>query len=173
MKNMNMKKAMMLALVLLAFAPMSSQAFEWEWDTKYLGEIHAGYNTSNTINGINTYTGAAIFGTLHGVQLNKYASIALGADVNMLTHYYKNQELRWKMATFVDMRGYYPVTKKFSPFLNLAVGATFFVHPAPDDADFYCKFGPGFRYKHLDFSCGLQHVAKDINHFFVKLGLFF
>lgn len=172
MKN-GKKKIMIPLLVTLFQMPMSLHAFNWEWDTKYLGEVHAGYNTTNKVNGVNTYTGAAIFGTLQGVQLNKYASVAFGADVNMLTHYYKNQDIRWKMATFIDMRGYFPVTEKFSPFLNLALGATFYVHPAPTSADFYCEFGPGFRYKHLDFSCGLQHVAKKINHFYAKIGIFF
>lgn len=168
-----MKKVKMLAFALLAFTPMTLFASDREWDTKYLGEIHAGYNTSNKSNGFKTYTAAAIFGTLQGVQLNKYASIALGVDVNMMTHYFSGQDLRWKMATFVDMRCYYPVKEKFSPFINLAVGADFFVHPKPNDADFYCEFGPGFRYKHLDFSCGLQHTAKKTNHFVAKIGIFF
>ena len=171
--KMNMKKAKMLVLSLLAFAPITSHAFDWEWDTKYMGEVHAGYNTSCKVGGGKTYSAAVILGTLQGVQLNKYASAGIGVDAWMLTHYYSGQGMRFGMATFVDMRGYYPVKEKFSPFLDLALGADFNLKPSGGGAAFYCEFGPGFRYKQLDFSCGLQHTGKKYNHFYAKIGLFF
>jgi len=171
--KMNMKKAKLLALTLLVFVPVASHALDGEGNTKYLGDIHAGYNTSCKVGGVETYSAAAILGTLQGVQINKYLSAGIGVDAWMLTHYYSGQGLRFGMATFVDLRGYYPVKKNFSPFIDLGLGADFTLKPSPNGASFYCEVGPGFRYKHLGFSCGLQHTAKKNHHFYAKLGIFF
>ncbi len=140
---------------------------KWEWDPKYMGVTHFLYNTSAK----KSYTQTIGVGTLQGVQLSQYTSVALGIDIDMHTHHYKGQDLPWLMATYVNMRGYYPLKDNFTPFLGLSIGADFYIHPKPNGANFYCEFGPGFHYKKLDFNFGLQHTVKKLNHFYTKIGI--
>lgn len=164
-----------MTLVLLIPGLTKATDFEWTWNPKYMGEIHAGYKTTTFLYGKDWYTGSAMLGTLQGVSINKYLSVALGIDANMLTHYYKGQGLRFKMNTYVDMRAYYPVTNIFSVFLDLGLGATFDVKPSPNEASFFCEFGPGVKYKNWGLSFGLQNhgTGKGTSSFFVKAGYYF
>ncbi len=167
-----MKK--ILAALAIAFLPVLANADGWEWTPKYYGELHVGYGTSSHVAGRNTYIGRAMLGTLQGVELNKYAQVGVGVDGVMLTHYYRGKGLRFAVTAYTDLRGFYPVSDTFAPFLDLGLGASVDVKPS-GGASFFCQFGPGFRYRKFNFSCGLQSVGtgKGANTFYVKTGLYF
>lgn len=150
----------------------------WEWKPKYMGEMHLGYGTTADLMGRDAYVGRVMLGTLQGAQINEYLSIAAGIDAVMMTHYYKGQDLRFAMNTYIDMRGYYPVTDKFSPFLDLAFGCGLDVHPwdSNNRPYFLCQFGPGLKYRKFVLSCGLQQLGvgdTGFSTFYVKVGLRF
>ncbi len=169
-----MKKLLFtMALAALPFVAKAGVP-AWEMNPHYVGGMHVGYGTSSKYSGVKTYTGRVMLGTFHGVKFNDYLETALGVDGHMLTHYYKNQSLRWDMTAYAQIRGFYPVTSDFAPMLHMAYGAAISLKPS-NGSNFYCEFGPGFRYKKLNFSCGLQHYGsgKGTNHFFVKTGFYF
>lgn len=167
-----------LGLMILGAIPFkgAAEGFQWEMTPKYVGEIHAGYKTTTKIGSMDTYTGMAELGTLQGVSLNKYLDLALGVDAFMMTHYYPNCDLRFGMQVFFDMRPAYPITDRFKVFLDLGLGGFFGVHSEPEIGNgFFCQFGPGFRYRKLNLSLGLQDygAAKGTTAFYAKLGLYF
>ena len=171
MDTLKLKKACLLVLVCF---PFWANAIEFEFNPKYVGELHLGYTTTKKVNGYNTYTAYGSFGTLQGCSINQYLEVSLGVDAAMYTHYYRGQGLRFAMLTYADMRGFYPVTEKFSPFINLALGGGFMVRPF-GGGNFYCEFGPGIKYRKFNLSCGLANIGtgKGTSHFFVKTGLYF
>lgn len=155
-----MKKIFLLLLLIGCTATIGqAQQRKWEWTPKYAGDIHAGYGTTSKPNGANKYTGRALLGTLQGASLNDYLQVGIGVDAIMYTHYYKGQGLRFALTTYADFRGYYPVTEKFSPFIDLGLGAYVGLKPS-NGAEFYCQFGPGIKYKKWFLSMGLQHIGK-------------
>lgn len=171
---------MLFALVvsLLGSLPLSgsAQGFKWEMSPKYVGEIHAGYKTTTKVSGTDTYSGMVELGTLQGVSLNQYLDLAVGVDALMMTHYYPGRDLRFGMNVYFDMRPAYPVNDKFKVFLDLGLGGAFGVHSDPDwDSGFFCQFGPGFRYRKLNMSLGMQSfgTGKGSTGFYAKLGLYF
>lgn len=173
-------KQLLLALVvgLGTILPFTSSAknFKWEMSPKYVGELHAGYKTSTEVYGMNTYTGMVELGTLQGVSLNQYLDLAIGIDALMMTHYYPDCDLRFGMFTYFDMRPSYPVNDRFKVFLDLGLGGYFNIKSTPDlGSGFFCQFGPGFRYRKINLSCGLQSLGtgKGAVGFFAKLGLYF
>lgn len=172
---------MLLALVagILGLLPLtgSAQSFQWEMSPKYVGEIHTGYKTTTKVSGFDTYSGMVALGTLQGVSLNRYLDLAVGVDALMLTHYYKNHDLRFGMNVYFDMRPAFPITDKFKVFLDLGLGGFFGVHSEPYElgSGFFCQFGPGFRYRKLNLSMGLQSIGsgQGATAFYAKLGLYF
>lgn len=176
MKTSSLLKAFVAGVVLSLPFSGSAQGFKWEMNPKYIGEIHAGYKTTTKTSGMNTYTGMAELGTLQGVSLNQYLDLALGVDAFMLTHYYSGCGLRFGMATYFDMRPSYPVNERFKVFLDLGLGGYFGVHSKPEiGSGFFCQFGPGFRYRKLNMSLGLQNfgTGNGTTGFYAKLGLYF
>lgn len=160
-------------LCLLMPSVASAKKFKWTMNPEYSGEVHIGYGSPSS--NANAYMGRIEVGTVQGLKLNEYATIGLGVDVNMLTHYYKGQDLRWGMNTYFDMRGFYPLNKDFSCFLDLGLGAYFNIHPSTGGAAFFCEFGPGVKYKQYALSLGLQNIdtGKGTSTFFIKAGYHF
>lgn len=171
---------MLFALVvgIVGFLPQigSAQSFKWEMSPKYVGEIHAGYKTTTKVSGYDTYSGMVELGTLQGVSLNQYLDLAVGVDAFMMTHYYRGNDLRFGMDVYFDIRPAYPVSDRFKVFLDLGLGGFFGVHSKPAMGNgFFCQFGPGFRYRKLNMSLGLQNfgTGNGTTAFYAKLGLYF
>lgn len=167
-----------LAVGLIGFLPQlgSAQVFNWELSPKYFGEIHTGYKTTTTVSGYNLYSGMVELGTLQGVSLNQYLDLAIGVDAFMMTHYYKGNDMRFGANVYFDMRPAYPINEQFKVFLDLGLGGFFNIHSKPDMGNgFFCQFGPGFRYRKLNLSLGLQSfgTGNGSTGFFTKLGLYF
>ena len=170
-------KMMLIAIAMLLPSLASADVPAWEWGPKYMGEMHLGYGTSRKQNGYKAYCGRVMLGTLQGVQISNYLSAAVGVDAVMFTHYYKGQDMRFNMDVYLDLRGYYPLSDGFAPFLDLGLGTFFNVHPWNDGKTaFFCQFGPGFRYRKFNFSCGLQQHdtgPTGLTTFYTKVGLYF
>lgn len=171
----NLKSLLLAIAVLIPVAASAIEPFEWKWEPAYTGEIHIGYGTTASVHGVNTYSGRTMLGTLQGVRINKYAEAAIGLDAVMLTHYYKGKGLRFAIDSYINMRFYCPVTRDFSPFINLALGGYGSVKPAAKEGSFYCEFGPGVRYRKFNLSLGLNSIGTGSGScsFFVKTGLYF
>lgn len=177
--TMKFKKLLQIAALAIAgLLPMAAEAqgFEWSMSPKYVGELHIGYKTTSKVSGMDTYSAWAELGTLQGVSFNQYLDVALGVDAIMLTHYYHGRGLRFGMKTYADFRPAYPITDSFKVFLDLGLGAVFNIYADPElGSAFYCQFGPGFRYRKLNFSLGLQSwgTGQGSCGFFTKVGLYF
>lgn len=171
---------MLIVLVvgLIGFIPQLgfSQGFKWEMSPKYIGEIHTGYKTTTKVSGYDTYSGMVELGTLQGVSLNQYLDLYVGVDAFMLTHYYSGKDMRFGMDVYFDMRPAYPVNDRFKVFLDLGLGGFFGIKSEPAIGNgFFCQFGPGFRYRKLNMSLGLQSfgTGDGSTGFYAKLGLYF
>lgn len=167
-----LKKVRLLCFVLVVL-PSICHAIDFK--PKYTGGMHIGYVTSSTVNSANTYTASTLLGTFHGIQWGEYLQTAIGVDAHMLTHYYKGQGLRFGMTGYIDLRGFYPVNSKFSPFVDLALGAGHSLKPSGGKTAFLCEFGPGLKYRKFTLSCGLHKSGKEkgSSHFYVKTGFYF
>ena len=121
---------------MLAVFPSLGHAIDWT--PKYAGGMHIVYGTSSTVNDAKTYSARAMLGMLHGIMWGDYLQTSIGVDAHMLTHYYKGQGLRFAMTGYVDLRGFYPVTSDFSPFVDLALGAGHSLKPSGGKTSFYC-----------------------------------
>lgn len=170
-----MKKVLLLIGLMCLLMPglASAEGFKWTMNPQYSGEVHIGYGTSSSNE--YAYMGRAMVGTVQGLKLNQYATVGLGIDGIMYTHYYKGQDLSWAMNTYFDMRGFYPINDEFSCFIDLGLGVNFNLHPSSGGAKFFCEFGPGIKYKKYTLSLGLQNIGtgKGTSTFFVKTGLYF
>ncbi len=169
-----MKRFLITFIAAFSINAIFAQA-SFNWDPKYFGEIHLGYNTSASYKGYKTYQGAASIGTIQGIKVNQYLSAGIGVDGRMMTHYYKGDGLRWQAAIYANFRGYYPLTQDLQPFLNFSIGAGKWIKPE-DDVELYVELGPGIQYKNwnLNFgwlSFGPSDYAKDF--FYVKAGFSF
>ena len=174
---MNRIKMMLIAALLSLSAIASAGVPAWEWTPKYMGEIHIGYGTSGEINGVKAYMGRAMLGTLQGMQISNYLSAAFGVDAVMMTHRWDTEDMRFAINSYFDVRGYYPVTDRFAPFLDLGLGAQLHVQPWESNTPyFFCQFGPGIKYRKFVFSCGLQQLDigdNGLTTFYVKTGISF
>lgn len=173
-------KSMLVALVvgLFGFIPQFgfAQDFKWEMSPTYIGEIHTGYKTTTKVSGYDTYSGLVELGTLQGVSLNQYLELSVGVDAFMLTHYYSGKGLRFGMDVYFDMRPAYPINERFKVFLDLGLGGFFGIKSEPAMRNgFFCQFGPGFRYRKLNMSLGLQSfgTGEGSTGFYTKIGLYF
>lgn len=171
-RNLFSKKVRLLCLAMVLIPSLS---YAIDFTPKYAGGMHIGYGTSSKVNDVKTYSARAMLGMMHGIMWGDYLQTSLGVDAHMLTHYYKGQGLRFAMTGYVDLRGFYPVTSDFSPFIDLALGAGHSIKPSGGKTAFYCEFGPGIKYKKFSLSCGLQRLGNDkgCSHFYVKTGFYF
>ena len=170
-----MKKVLSL-LVALCFTPLSLFAGDLDKsDVHYFGEYHLGYGTSSSVNGRDTYTGNVMLGTVQGIRYKQYFQLGIGADGQMLTHYYKKHSIRYGFMGYADIRGSYPVTNDFLVTLGGAFGVQHLIEPSGSNTPFYMELGPGLIYKRLLFKSGLQKIGSGdgTTHFFVKIGLHF
>lgn len=149
--------------------------------THYQGELNFGYGLGGKIKEDGEKYDAnysrAFIETIHGVRINKYAFAGVGVGFQ----YAYDEE--WEMGTlpiFVDLKGYYPVTADFAPYLAIDLGYSvgLFSNGGDTPGGFYASYGIGLNYRKLNFGIGWQHQAfsdydAKINSFFVKIGIKF
>lgn len=206
-----MKKLLVLAAILLAAMPAASFAQkttvtrvnrEKTYRTTnhdisiwYEGELNLGYGMGGTIKAdgesADAKYGRPFIETVHGVRITKYAFAGLGVGFQYATG------KEWKtgmVPLFLDLKGYYPVTEDFAPYVAIDLGYGMGVVGTKDfygekgmdlKGGFYASYGIGLNYKRLNFGLGWQHQGMkfkyegessdgfSVNSFFVKVGLKF
>ena len=146
---------------------------------RYQGEVNAGYAL-----GLDGAADRVIFETIHGVRINKYAFVGIGIGFNsykdILTDIsfdrrgnIKSIETGWgiTLPVFLDIKGYYPVTKDFAPYIDLGLGCSTGVMEI-EGSGFLANIGFGMNYKKLNFGMAFQSENK-AKGFAFKLGLKF
>lgn len=136
---------------------------------KYFCEVNLGYGTTSHANGVDTYSGRVIVGTLQGVNLNQFFDTGVGLDIMPFTHYYSGQGVRCGMTLYGDVRVMYPIKHSLVPYIDFGVGG--FIGLSNLSSGFYCQFGPGIKYKVWGFCCGLNAIGTGSGcaSFFMKL----
>jgi len=187
-----MKKILLLAAVAVLAAPAASFAQKTtvtrvnrekayrtssrSVDIWYEGELNIGYGTGRLPDQdipLDTEGGYArpLIETVHGVRITKYAFIGLGLGFQ----YAYDWDL-CMMPVFVNLKGYYPVTKHLAPYISVDLGVssklaggTKSVRENLDPVTcykdinlkggFYASCGVGLNYKRLNFGLGWQHQS--------------
>lgn len=170
--NKNIISALFLCAFFFVGTSVSAQE---DWRPKYMGEIHVGYGTTSKVSGIDTYMGRVMLGTVHGIAFDRYGDIGVGVDGVMLTHYYANQGLRFYMNPYLSVRPAYPLNKNLSVFMDCALGASIpLINMDGGSTEFTYHFGPGIRYKRMNFSLGAQGIGSGDGSitFFAKVGIY-
>lgn len=139
----------------------------------YQGELNFGYglggNTKEDGEKFDAEYSRVYLETVHGVRINPYAFAGIGVGAQYA--------LDWEEVTlpvFAALRGYYPVTERFAPYVAVDLGYS----PALTSSigGFYAAYGLGLNFGVLNLGFGWQHQEFDeqsINSFTVKLGFKF
>lgn len=142
---------------------------------RYMGEIHTGYGTTSKVKGIDTYMGRVMLGTIQGIALDRYGDVGFGVDGVMLTHYYKDQGMRFLVNPYLSVRPSFPLSEKFSFMLDCALGAYIpVVNMEGGKSEFSYEFGGGFKYKRMNILVGMQSIGSGDGSitFFAKMGIY-
>lgn len=205
-----MKKIMLFLAVALLSAPAASFAqkmtvtninrektyktTEHRVEIWYEGELNLGYGLAGKLKG--DLDGDAKYSrpfieTVHGVRITKYAFVGAGLGFQYAT------DKAWEvgmMPVFLNLKGYYPVSEHFAPYVSVDLGYGIGVTGTKDFAEeegldlkggMYASYGIGLNYKRLNVGLGWQHQGMKaeydgdeagkfrVNSFFVKVGLKF
>lgn len=197
-----MKKFLALALAALVAMPTVTMAQkttvqrvtrEKTYETQktdvsiwYQGELSFGFATGSNLTykseGVSskqkTDLSRPFIETVHGVRITQYAFVGLGLGVQyaygkMNPDY--NESENWGallMPIFVNLKGYYPVSDNFAPYVTVSLGGTASLTSNIDDSGyeyyygnweekltggFYSKVGLGLSYRKFMFDFGLMH----------------
>ncbi len=160
---------------------------------RYQGELNLGFATGGKLKDdagekIETNLSRPLLETIHGVRVGDYlfAGVGLGvqyaygdwvtgADAENFSDYMPSWNTAM-MPIFLNLKGYYPVTKNFAPYISLSLGATAIL--ASDlsitesyydesvetklKGGFYCDFGVGFTARKFNFGFGMMHQGLKI-----------
>lgn len=186
-----MKKLILLIAAVAMMAPAASFAQkitstnisrEKTYETSsvsvwYEGEVNVGYGLNGKVDGEDAKYGRPFVETVHGVRITKYAFVGAGVGFQYVTDDF------WKagmMPIFLNLKGYYPVSESFAPYVSVDLGYSAVLTSEADGlkGGMYASYGLGLNYKRLNFGFGMQHqnfkdFDKGINSFFVKVGLKF
>lgn len=182
-------------------------------DVWYQGELNLGYAVSGKLKltdedgdmeKFKTNYSRPIIETVHGVRITKYAFVGAGVAVQYafgkIDSSEENSE-KWDtmmIPVFLNLKGYYPVTEDFAPYISLNFGSSICAMSGMTQSygsydyqmkgGFYGEYGIGFNYKRLNFGLGLQHQTMkmvyternysdeekwSVNSFYMKVGLTF
>lgn len=164
----------------------------------YQGELNFGYGLGGTVKDDHDKDDAhfarAFIETIHGARINEYAFVGLGAgfhyayDKKNVAGY--DDEGVGIVPLFIDLKGYYPVTDDFAPYVAVDLGYGLPVLNSKGSyseltGGFYASYGIGLNWRKLNFGLGWQHQSFNtkyegekgdgfaINSFFVKVGVKF
>ena len=156
---------------------------------KYQGEIAAAYGlgvgrVSEFIN-----TDRILFETVHGIRINPYLFTGLGLGFDYfyesidMEDYYGNAIGSYDgagvLSSFINLKGYYPATKKLAVYFSLDLGAAFGVAGWAEGTEFHTSVGPGINWGHGkgsprgDFSIRFQHMGTGTNAILFRIGFGF
>lgn len=193
-----MKKILLLVAAIVLTIPATSLAQTANEGVAvwYEGELNVGYGFGGTFS-LSGVSGNATYGrpfieTVHGARITPYAFVGAGLGVQYAT------DTEWQtavMPVFLNLKGLYPVTKDFAPYLSVDLGYSvglsstgyiFSENECTLKGGFYASCGIGLSYKRLNFGLGLQHqgmkiedlysdigIHASVNSFFLKIGVKF
>lgn len=144
----------------------------------YQGELNFGYGLAGKLKEegydekFDANYSRVFFETVNGVRINPYVFAGVGVGVQY--------SFDWENVTlpvFAALRGYYPVTDRFAPYVAVDLGYSPMLNSSGSDGGFYAAYGLGLTFGKLNFGFGWQHQTIDdevkVNSFVVKLGLKF
>ena len=173
--NKKMSTKIFFTVLLTVFSFSTTQVFaQYDWQPKYAGEIHVSYGSTSKVQDFDTYVGRVMLGTIHGVAFGKYGDVGIGIDGVMLTHYYRGQGMRFLANPYLSIRPSWPLSDKFSVFLDYAIGASIPVaNLKGGTTELMLQIGPGIKFKKMNLSLGMQKLGDGDGSvtFFAKLGL--
>ncbi len=161
----------------------------------YEGELNLGYGMGGSLKydgeSEDAHFARPFIETVHGARITRYAFVGLGAGFQ----YAYDEE--WEIGlvpVFLNLKGYYPVTEHFAPYVSVDLGYGLGVlgtknYGGEEGLDLkgglYASYGIGLNYKRLNFGFGWQHQSMKFayegesgdsfgaNSFFLKVGLKF
>ncbi len=198
-------KKLFLMMLLVCGATATSFA-QSDWDVSYQGELNVGYATGGKLKmefegeseKMKTDFSRPLLETIHGVRVGDYLFGGVGVGVQYaygVLSKEAEESAKWNtamMPIFLNLKGYYPVTKNFAPYISLSLGATTVLasdantsesnsgsRPGHDGlgidkynwsnssetklkGGFYCDFGVGFTARKFNFGLGLMHQGMKL-----------
>lgn len=165
----------------------------------YQGELNFGYGVGGKVKydgeSMDAKFSRAFIETIHGVRVTQYAFAGVGLGFQYAYDEKNAVGLEeggvGMIPLFLDLKGYYPVTETFAPYVAIDLGYGMPVIGASGEdgeklkGGFYASYGIGLNYKKLNFGLGWQHQGFhyewdgeksdgfSINSFFVKVGVKF
>ena len=138
------------------------------------GVIFNGYVEFGTV--FNKYEVAPTFDMVLGARIYDYGFVGFGFGLGALCGYYggHHEFACFMVPLYGNLRGYLPVNKDFSPFIDFAVGANLLVAEGFYMAPARVKLGAGFEYKRLVFGIGYDVTVlgdENDNMGYIKLGV--
>lgn len=125
----------------------------------YQGEFNLGYITPLS----------AFIETVHGVRINKYLFTGLGLgfrysetmSFSSHNHTVDGVDLFY-LPIYANIKGYYPITEKIEPLLNLSLGYVADIC-GRESSGFYCDFGTGIRLWKFAVGLGMIHQSFSVD----------
>lgn len=184
-----MKKILILAVAAMFCTSVSAQVLKSSTmvvekkrtTSLYQGEFNVGYGFGGTMSGdggsIDANYSRIFVETVHGVRILPYLFTGIGIGAQ-----YAPDAETATVPIFLDVKGYYPVTDKFAPYIALDFGYSPVVS-GDVDGGAYISYGVGLNYGKLNFGLGWQYqgvhvygyddLKASINSFFLKVGVKF
>ena len=127
---------------------------------RYQGEFNVGYITPSV---------TGMLETIHGIRVNKYLFAGLGIGfrysetMTFSSHDYTidGVDLAY-LPIYANIKGYYPITNKIEPFLNLSLGYAADIS-GQESSGFYCDFGTGIRLWKFAVGLGIIHQSFSVD----------
>lgn len=130
---------------------------------KYQGEVDLGYSIGVgdfALNRLNLHT-------IHGAKINQNLSLGVGIGLD----YYHEGGGDLMMPIFVNAKGYYPVTEKFSPYASLDLGYGVGVTEGVSGlGGFYWSPAVGVKYDKFKFQIGYASQSLSESGVSVNMG---
>ena len=160
-----------------------------EFKPHYEGDVVFGYSLN-----VNNSFDMTAFETVHGVRINPYLFVGVGAGLyfaydiqyvrstNNKGNIVFDRTIGYFVPVFTELKGYYPFSNMFSIYASVDLGALVNTGVGKGDvnkvgASFYGAFGPGIQVgKHrvkFDFSPRYQYLAKKNGAMLFRFGINF
>lgn len=162
------------------------------WEPRYQGELNFGFATGGKVKfdwdgDVEKYksnTSRPFIETIHGARIGDYLFVGAGAAVQFMYGELdpeSDDSPKWNtmnIPVFLNLKGYYPVSDNFAPYISLSLGGQIVALTNIEDyggdygysweekltGGFYCDFGVGFNYKKFNFGLGMMHQGWKLKY---------
>lgn len=132
----------------------------------YQGEVDLGYSI-----GVGLFaTNRVNLHTVHGAKINKHLSAGIGLGLDF---YHEGDPLQIMMPIFLNVKGYYPINEKFSPYASLDLGYGLGVTDGLNGlSGFYWSPAIGVKYEKFKFQIGYTSQSLSESGVSLNMGAF-